>query len=99
MVLIATVQANSEGDHTNELMSIGHDWAAQCRCNLGIEYLKPGRYGKEEKAGCIDPVPSLAAVLKMGYGARWAWNVRMTLMFLLHFLAHSLSSFAGFPCS
>lgn len=37
VVLIATVQANS-GDHTKELTSIGHDWAAQCRCNLNTEY-------------------------------------------------------------
>lgn len=70
MVLIATVQANSEGDHTKELISIGHDWAAQCRRNLDTERQKPGRYCKEERAGCINPAPSLAAVLKVGCGAR-----------------------------
>lgn len=99
MILIATVQANPEGDHTKELMSIGHDWAAQCRCSGDTEWQQLRRYGKEEQSGCIDPAPSLAAVLKMGRGARWACSVRMTLVFLLHFLAHSLSSFAGFPCS
>lgn len=70
MVLIAVVEANSEGDHTKELMRLGHDWAAQCRCNLNTEYQKQRRYGKEEKAGFTDPAPSLAAALKMGYGAR-----------------------------
>lgn len=82
-----------------ELMSIGDDWAAPRRCNLDTEEQKPRRCRKEEKTGCIDSVPSLAAVLKMGCGVRWACSIRMTLVFLLHFLAHSLSSFAGFPCS